>query len=386
MRVKLTPAGVKDYLPAECAGIFSLDNKLAGLYTVWGYERVETPLIEFLDVYSESLTDMNNACKFTDHNGRLLALRPDITTSVARMAAAKADLSAPCRYYYLGDTLSFVRGHGRSQHRQAGVELMGDASLEADTEVIALAIESLLSAGVTDFQVEIGEVNFFRGLMQEAGLTESQQEELRLLVEQKNNLDIELFLRPFAMEGKLRRLIAELPYLYGDASVLAKAQALSAHPLCQAAVTACKQVAKALCEYGYGQYISFDLGMVQSLSYYTGIIFQGMVNNMAAPVLRGGRYNNLLRQFGQDAPAVGFALLEYELLEILPVKKEGKPKILVSCAPDSREKAYRYAKTLRASGKPVLFIPAEKTNLTALLAKYAPAEAWYFEKGEGARL
>lgn len=378
MRILQTPPGVKDYLPAECEGITLLDETLSRLFSQWAYKRVETPLIEYLDIYlSSSLSDADNAYKFTDHNGRLLCLRPDITTSVARMAAAKTDTSTPQRYFYIGDTVTFANKNERAQRRQAGVELLGEGSAEADAEVIALAIESLLAAGLCNFQLELSEVNFFRGLAQEAGLQNGQLEKLRELVEEKNSLELELFLKPLPIEGKLRDLLGQLPYLYGNADLLNRAELLSAHPLCRQALQRCRFLSNTLEAYGYAQYLTFDFGMVKSLSYYTGIIFQAIVPGLAEPVLKGGRYDGLLAEFGSPAPAVGFALMEYELLEAAkPVKNEKEP-LLLAAAPAMRAEAFAKAEAWRKQGKQVLLQFCEKDEWPALCRRYKATSCIY---------
>ena len=193
-----TPAGVYDFLPDECRLSTYLKHNILSEAQSWGYERIETPSIEYLDVYltTNAVASIRDIFKFTDSSGRLLALRPDITTSVARAVAVKMKEGPfPLRLCYQGEVFSFnAQAGGFTQRTQAGVELIGGSGSFYDAEVIALAISSLLRAGVKDFQIEIGQVDFFKGLMLEAGLNDEQAEEVRLLVEQKNMLGIELLL------------------------------------------------------------------------------------------------------------------------------------------------------------------------------------------------
>lgn len=352
-----TPAGVYDFLPRECGlGTYLKQNILTEAQN-WGYERIETPVIEYLDVYltTNAVASIRDIFKFTDHSGRLLALRPDITTSVARTVAVKMkDGPFPLRLCYQGEVFSFnPRERGFTQRAQAGVELIGGSGSFYDAEVIALAISSLLKANVQDFQIEIGQVDFFKGLMLEAGLNEIQAEEVRLLVEQKNMLGIELLLENLPVSQPLRKVISELPYLFGDVSVLNSALNLCSHPKCREAVSNLREIYEYLKAYSFEKYLTFDLGMVQSLNYYTGVIFRGICPGVGEPIMNGGRYDRLLEEFGTQLCATGFAVEITKLMKAYSFQRgDNEDKCaVVYCSSDSYLKAVELCAQLRSQGK-----------------------------------
>jgi len=191
---------------------------------------------------------------------------------------------------------------------QAGIELLGAKGPEADAEVIAMAIEAFLELGLTEFQIDIGQVEFFKGLVEEAGLGEDEAEELRQLIDRKNMLALELFLKKRSIPVEVKNNLMGLPMLYGNGTMLKEAMRLSKNNRCQNAIDNIDQVYGILKNYGLSQYITFDLGMVQSLNYYTGIVFRGYTYGVGFPILSGGRYDRLVSKFGRDCEATGFSL------------------------------------------------------------------------------
>ena len=352
-----TPAGVYDFLPDECRLSTYLKHNILSEAQSWGYERIETPSIEYLDVYltTNAVASIRDIFKFTDSSGRLLALRPDITTSVARAVAVKMKEGPfPLRLCYQGEVFSFnAQAGGFTQRTQAGVELIGGSGSFYDAEVIALAISSLLRAGVKDFQIEIGQVDFFKGLMLEAGLNDEQAEEVRLLVEQKNMLGIELLLEKLPVSQPLRKVISELPYLFGDVSVLSSALNMCPHPKCREAVDNLREIYEYLKAYSFEKYLTFDLGMVQSLNYYTGVIFRGICPGVGEPVMNGGRYDGLLEEFGAQLCATGFAVEVTKLIKayVFHPAEEGEKQAEVLCDAENYAEAVKLCAQLRSQGK-----------------------------------
>ena len=241
----------------------------------------------------------------------MLALRPDSTIPSVRMAAGRLQNAAlPLRLCYIqnvtkyeSDPLSML-----CEQTQAGVELMGESSHQADAEVIALAIETLKAAGLKDFQIELGQAGFFQGFLQEAGLDGSQCETMRSLMARKDTLGMQLFLRKSHVSDSVAQRLMRLPRLYGDISVLDEAAALTNHALCRQSLHSLRKVIEMLRVYGYEQYVTIDLGMVHEANYYSGLIFQGQTRSLGQPILSGGRYDGLPARFGREMPAVGFAV------------------------------------------------------------------------------
>lgn len=353
------PGGMQDTLPGECAHKRRLENELRRLFTLNGYQEIETPILEYYDALDDQTYGYRpeHVWKTFDRRGRVLAIRPDSTIPAVRLASGRlrdADLPLRLCYvqsatHYRSDTLSML-----CADPQAGVELMGEGGVQADAEVIALAIEALKLSGLRDFQIELGQAGFFTGFMQEAGLSESQCEVMRQLTEQKNTLEMQLYLDKLSVSGDVARRLMHLPRLYGDISVLDEAAALTAHPMCQAAIDNLKQVIDILKAYGLDEYITIDLGMVHQAGYYSGMIFRGMVADLGQPMLSGGRYDGLPARFGRELPATGFAV-KLKLL-MMALERQGAsftalvPDMMVGFAPDCLPEAIAYVRQQQARG------------------------------------
>ena len=307
------PPGTQDYLPVECAHKRGLEENARRCFAAWGYDEVETPSMEYYDVFRGSVGDFEQErlFKITDSSGRLLVLRPDLTMPLARVTATKLTDRSVARLFYVGDAFQFSGAEaagGVREFTQTGVELIGQSGPLADAEVIALAITTLKAVGLTDFQIDIGQVQFFKGLMQEAGLTPAQAEQARMHVDEKNMLAIEMLMQEAGVSGELRNRILELPMLYGGPEVLDVADGYTGNSLSRGAIRSMRETLEVLSAYGLDEYVSIDLGMVQSINYYSGIIFRGISKYLGHPLLAGGRYDGLMAEFERPMAATGFAL------------------------------------------------------------------------------
>ncbi len=347
------PRGVQDTLPAEMHAVRACAERILRRFRLAGYEELQTPSFEYFDVFAHGIgsAPQERMIKFFDDDGRILALRPDLTLPIARLVATRS-LPLPFRACYLGNAYDMQGAYGRQREfLQAGVEVFGVPGPEADAEVILLAAEALMAAGLKDFQLELGQAEFFKGLLEELELT-AHSEALRRMVDEKNMLDIELFFREYG--GKGEREILALTTLYGGPEALDGAEALSSHPRCRAAIDNLRRVYAMLCEFGVGDKISFDFGMLHSLDYYSGVIFRGMTQRLNQPLLSGGRYDKLVGEFGREAEATGFAmglkrvLIALERESALPAPE--KVAALVSCEAGAYKKAYAVINEMKADG------------------------------------
>ena len=353
------PSGMQDTLPGECARKRQLEQRLRQLFTLEGYQEIETPILEYYDALDDRTYGFRpeHLWKTFDAQARILAVRPDSTIPAARMAAGRlADAPLPLRLCYL-QSATKVRSETSSmlcEETQAGVELMGEASPQADAEVIALAIHVLQQSGLKDFQIELGQAQFVTGFLQEAGLTEEQSAVMSALTEQKSTLDMELYLSKLDISADVTARLMQLPRLYGGASVLDEAAALTRHPLCLAAIDNLRQIMAVLKEYGCDECISIDLGMAHEANYYSGTIFRGLVAELGQPLMSGGRYDHLLARFGRELPATGFAL-NMKLL-LIALERQGAsfeapvPDIVLGFDAACRADAIAYAKQQRKRG------------------------------------
>ena len=308
-----TPEGVQDILFESCSQKRLLESKIRKAFILNGYKEIETPTIEFYDTFGgeRGLINQESMYKFCDSKGRLLVLRPDLTVPVARVAATRLkDEVLPIKCCYIGNTFSFdeLGGGRQNEFTQAGCELLGINSPEADAEVVAMAIETVKSTGIEEFQIDIGQVGFFKGLMEESGLSEDEIEEVRELIDQKNLVGVEQVMDRHKVKTPLKRIILDLPKLFGSRDILQNINSEDIGKEATKAIENIKAVLEILEDRNLAQYVSLDLGMVQSLNYYTGIVFRGFTYGVGFPILSGGRYDKLVAKFGRDCEATGFSL------------------------------------------------------------------------------
>ena len=270
-----TPGGVRDIYNEECERKLVLEGSLRQVLNSYGYRDIETPTFEFFDVFSREVGTIPSweLYKFFDREGNTLVLRPDFTPSIAR-AASKYFMNEqePIRLCYLGNT--FVNNssyQGRlKESTQMGAELIGDSTPEADAEIIAMAADCLRRAGLEEFQISVGHVQFFASLAKEAGLDEDTEEELKQLIVNKNNFGVEKLLSETSMDPGLRDIFVALPSLFGGEEVLERAFEMTEGREASQAISRLREVLELLKIYRMDRYVSFDLGMLGNYMYYTG--------------------------------------------------------------------------------------------------------------------
>ncbi|MBQ6441653.1 MAG: ATP phosphoribosyltransferase regulatory subunit [Lachnospiraceae bacterium] len=355
-----TPEGVRDIYDLECEQKLVVEEQLFSTLRSFGYRPIETPTFEFFDVFGKEIgtTPSRELYKFFDRDGNTLVLRPDITPSVAR-AAAKfyMEEEQPLRFCYQGRTfLNNLSYQGRLKEcTQIGAELLSDTSVDADAEILAMAVQCLQQAGIQDFQIGVGHALYFAGLIEDAALQPETAEELRELIENKNFFGMEAVLQELSISEDIRTLFLAMGELYSDASDLEKLMTPSeSHPKVMKALERLKKLYEACELYGIEKHISYELGMIGGYEYYTGIVFAGFSYGSGEPILRGGRYDKLLSQFGKNAAAIGFAFVTDQILSALnrqkiPVKVPEAPVLLVY---DKRhyKKALEEAAQIRRNG------------------------------------
>lgn len=321
-----TPEGVRDIYDKECARKMAVQEQIQKVFHLYGYQNIETPVFEFFDIFNKERGSVGSRemYKFFDRDNNTLVLRPDITPSIARCVAKYyMDETGPLRLCYLGQTfINSTSYQGRlKQTTQTGVELIGDDTSDADGEMIAMVIDALKAAGLKEFQVELGQVEFYRGLVEESGIDEETQNQLRVLIENKNYFGVEELLNEHTMTPELKRLFLKLPELFGDIEQIRIAKSMTTNPRALAAIERLERVQDILDGYGLGDYVSYDLGMLSKYSYYTGIIFKAYTYGTGDYIVTGGRYDKLLEQFGKKAPSVGFAIVVDQLMLALSRQK-----------------------------------------------------------------
>ncbi len=325
-RLVHTPEGVRDIYGKEYASKQTIQKLFGDKLHSYGYQDIQTPTFEFFDVFSREIgtTPSKELYKFFDKEGNTLVLRPDFTPSIARCAAKYfMDENIPLRFCYLGNNfINTGNLQGKlKETTQMGAELLGDASPEADAEMIAMLVEALRNSGLKEFQVSVGQIDYFKGLCAHAQLDEETEFELREFISNRNEFGAqELLLNKKIPEQSIQALLG-VNNLFGSYEILDRASEAADNPRSQKAVERLKQVYELLKVYGVDPYISFDLAMVSKYNYYTGVIFSAYTYQAGSAVAKGGRYDNLLEKFGKTAPATGFVVMIDDLMTVLTRQK-----------------------------------------------------------------
>ena len=307
-----TPDGISDILPWECVIKKDMEKRLRVLFDRHGYLEVETPCLEFLDVYAGSgFVSPENMYKLTDGAGRLLALRYDGTVPAARVAATlMREEPLPLRISYIENMFRFHESGGGRQREftQGGVELLGAALPEADGEVISLAILAAREVGIRDMQISLGQVDFFLGLMEEWDVQEEDAREISGYIDRKDTVALETAADRCHLREADKETLLLLPSLFGTFDVLDAFSARVKGKRALAALSNLREILEILEDFDCLSYVSVDLGMLPGLDYYTGMIFKGFTYEIGFPIFSGGRYNHVVASFGYDVPAVGFSM------------------------------------------------------------------------------
>lgn len=367
-----TPEGVRDIYNDECAKKLVLQEKLHQMLLSYGYHPIQTPTFEFFDIFGREIgtTPSKDLYKFFDREGNTLVLRPDITPSIARCVAKYfGEEEMPIRLCYMGNT--FINNssyQGRlKESTQLGAELVGDSSVDADAEMLSMVVSSLKTAGLKEFQISVGHADFFRGLMDAAGLLEEQEDEIRNLIANKNFFGVEEFVETLNLSENLRKLFGMLGNLCSGADELNLAKEYAKdYPRITKAISDLEELHEILEAYEISRYISFELGIISDYQYYTGIIFAGYTFGSGEAIVKGGRYDKLLTYFGKESASIGFAIVIDQLMAALSRQKIEIPlqreTLLIVYMSQGRLEAIRQARELRDNGCVVELILRDETK------------------------
>ncbi|MDF2962194.1 MAG: regulatory subunit of phosphoribosyltransferase [Paenibacillus sp.] len=347
------PTGVKDYLPEAVAKLRAIENNVLQCMERWGYREIMTPTLEFYDTVGvASSTEDRKLFKLLDRKGTTLVMRSDITAPIARVVSSLLKEQAfPIRLSYHANVFrAFEAEAGRdAEFFQTGVELVGDASSESDAEVIALAIASLQAAGVQEFKIALGHVGFLTGLFNET-LRERQdaQQSLKECLLNRDYVGYRETIKSLGLASSVQQELEGILRLRGGEEICAQAKQVTKDPTAQQSIAHLCEVWDVLKAYGVSEHVLIDLTMIGDFSYYTGMTFEGYAADLGFPVCSGGRYDNLLTQFGRPAPATGFALKTNRILEVVSKQPIEEPnRVLIMYTAAAREEAFRKASELR---------------------------------------
>ncbi len=356
----MIPKGVKDLLPVRAAKVEFLEGQLREVFLRWGFHRIIPSGLEFLGALEQGMGAglQRLTFRFDDRqSGELVAIPPDITPQIARIFATRMqELPLPVRLYYSGRVLRHVEEQAGKDREiaQAGAELIGAPDAEADGEMIAMAVECLKSVGAEDFTIDIGQVEFFRGVMEELPLTGEAAAQVQRAIAHKDARGLERLLAEHDLSPSIREATLALPRLFGGREVLDLAFKVAPNERSRNALENLARVLDVLARYGVEEYVTLDLGEIRGLDYHTGVSFQGFVPGAGSAVLSGGRYDNLTACYGRPAPATGFTVNIFSLLFALDRSLDARVKrhddLLIVQQGAVKADAQRLAARLRSKG------------------------------------
>ena len=353
------PSGTRDLFPEDCEKKEALKQRITGVFENYGFRQIETPLLEFYSTYQNTYTSLKEETmyKFVDETGQILALRTDMTLPIARVCVSKyGSMKPPFRFSYCSNVYKVRQSFAgkRNEVTDCGVELIGLDST-ADLEVLCCALDVMESWNIGGSILEIGNSDFYKTAVREAGIGAGDAAKLADLIDRKALPETAEMLEGMDLREEERAFFLKLPLMNGR-NALQEAMHFSFSEDLKKEVRHLEKLQKDLEELGYGSKVVFDLGKVPHLDYYTGIIFEGYVSGIGSSVLSGGRYDNLLRKLGRDLPAAGFGVKLDILLDALPEEKKEIRKLYYD--KDRIIDAIRLAKEMRKDG-PVELIPQE---------------------------
>ncbi len=310
-RLTQVPPGAQCFVGEEARARRRIEETVVSVFEGWDYEEIIPPLFDYAEVFAgEALA--SKTYSFVARDGSLLALRPDFTSLLAKIAAGRLrEREAPLRLYYSGEVVRYepVRAGRQSELYQMGLEHLGGGARAADAEVAAIAAECLERLGARGFVIALGHVGVFAGLVEAAGLAPERVLVLRERVESKDPAGVRQVLEGTSAPPLVARALEQLTTLGGGLETLPAAlEAVSCCEAARAALEELRTVAKALEAAGLARHLAIDLGEVRGLDYYTGIVFRVFAPDLGFEVGGGGRYDTLVSRFGRPLPAVGFML------------------------------------------------------------------------------
>jgi ATP phosphoribosyltransferase regulatory subunit len=358
----LIPQGVEDTHSNVYEAKERIISNIKQVFKTFGYRQILTPTFEYYDLFLKAKRTIrkDEMFKLIDEKGEILVLRPDITTPIARMAASYSNQKDKrLKFFYSTNIFRINRENNcsRKEFTQTGIEYIGNDLEDADGEICAAAIECLLKCNITDFKIDLGQAAFFKGLIKEINIDNEEIKKLKDLIENKNFAEVKEISRKLNVSGKVKDVIDKMPYLYGDADkVLTMAKTLVLNKEMEDSLINLQKVNGVICDYGFGGFVSVDLGLINHIDYYTGVIFKGYLNNYGKEVMSGGRYDDLVAEYGHKVPATGMGINVDELIEAMEsmdlINEEStKTDFAVLYDENFRKEAVTISKKLRSLGK-----------------------------------
>jgi ATP phosphoribosyltransferase regulatory subunit len=289
-----------------------IERAVFSVFESWSYEEIIPPIFDYYDVFTKGMgVELEDTLyRFIDREGNILALRPEFTSLVAKAVATRlSDHPKPLRLYYCGEVLRYETPRGGRQREffQIGLENVGGEKIQSDAEIILIAIESLKKLGVQKFQINLGEMGFFAGIVERIDFSREDLTTIKGLIDLKDEVGLKSEMSRLDLSERRRNIILSLVHLTGNSDVLQTARQLVSNERSQQALANLERLYQELKRHKVAEHIAIDLSEVRGLDYYTGAVFKIYVPGLGFEIGGGGRYDNLLKNFGSDFPAVGFS-------------------------------------------------------------------------------
>lgn len=355
---KITPEGTRDLLLMESTARRIIESKLSSLYKMRGYSRIETPTLEFFDVFNRKSCGIpaENMYKLCDSKGRIMVLRCDNTLPIARVAATRLkEMSIPIRLYYSQNVFSVNPSlSGMSNERpQSGIELIGYSGIRADLEIILTAFAAFECCSIDNYKIEIGTADFFSTLCSSLNIDDEKKSEISMLTEAKNYQALSDLLNQLPASPEIN-VLKRLPRLTGGTEVIDFVQSAGLTSEELKPLLYLEELYERLIKLGYKDRVSIDLGLVHRSNYYTGMVFRGYIAGSGVTVISGGRYDNLIDEFGRSLPGAGFGVTVDELADVIlsenRVPAPKTPEVIIFAADKEEEKAVELLKEYAGRG------------------------------------
>lgn len=362
------PEGTRDLILDECIIKKQLEREIDELFQKWGYKEVITPTVEYYETFNQNYNALReeDMYKFFDNKGRILVLRPDMTVPIARVVETKLkDTVLPIKLRYTSNVFRVHKSLGgkRNEYTDTGIELIGLEDSKSDLEILVLALEGLKKIGLKDFKLEIGNIGFFNGAFANKDIDEECKSKIAKFIDEKNMKSLEEYLEDLDIEKEYKAFFNKLPWMFGGKEILEQAKELAFNNSIKENLEYLEKLYLDLEQLGYGNNITFDLGMIPRLNYYTGIIFKGYCEGVGTTVLRGGRYDNLIKPYKEYLPAIGFSIDINSVIPIIDINEKLKNRYdayKIFYSENMKIEAIKKSQDLIAQGYTVELMPKDE--------------------------
>ncbi len=298
-----------------------IERTIFSVFEHWDYEEIIPPIFDYYDVFAKGMgAELEDTIyRFIDREGNVLALRPEFTSLVAKSVATRlADQPKPLRLCYCGEVLRYETPRGGRQREffQIGVEHIGGEKIQADAEIILVAIESLKKLGIRKFQINLGEIGYFAGIVERIDFSQGDLVKIKKLIDLKDTAGLKAELERLSLSERRKNIILSLVHLTGNSDTIKTARQLVSNEKSLEALENLGALVAELKKHKIDEHIAIDLSEVRGIDYYTGTIFKIYVPGLGFEIGGGGRYDNLLKNFGCDLPSVGFSFSLERLMSL----------------------------------------------------------------------